>query len=119
MAADQGLDLYANGLIASDETLQKKKSLTLRFLRAYNKAAIWTYRNREVAVDLFLKKYPQYTRGPALQIQDLFFFHFFDGRTEKEGFGKNQKGKINIVLILLKRLLFNSQNMILQKILFL
>ena len=94
MAADQGLDLYANGLIASDETLQKKKGLTLRFLRAYNKAAIWAYKNREAAVDLFLKKYPQYTRGPALQIQDLFFFHFFDGRTEKEGFGKMNREKM-------------------------
>lgn len=92
--ADHGLDLYSNGVIASDETVTKKKDLTLRLLRAYYKGQIWAYQNREAAIDLFLKKYPEQDRAGALQAQDLYFWHFFDGITDKEGFGKINREKM-------------------------
>ena len=92
--ADHGLDLYSNGLVAPDETLAKKKDLTLRFLRAHHNSLIWAFRNREASVDLFLKKYPEHNREASVQAQDLFFEHFFDGITEKEGFGRMNREKI-------------------------
>ncbi|MFQ5912693.1 MAG: ABC transporter substrate-binding protein [Nitrospinota bacterium] len=91
---DFGIDLYANGLIASDETIAKRKDLTRRFLRGYFEAQRWAFRNRKASVDLFLKKYPEQNRAGALQAQDLFFFHFFDKFTDKFGLGYMDREKM-------------------------
>lgn len=92
--ADHGLDLYANGVIASDETIAKRKDLTQRFLRAFYQAHIWGYRNREASVEIFVKKYPEQNPKAALQALDLLFFHFFDTHTTQEGFGRMNPEKM-------------------------
>ena len=92
--ADHGVDIYGNGLTASDETISKRKDTTMRFVRAYYKAFRWAFRNREAAVDMFLKHYPEQNRAGALNAQNLFFLHFFDKNTDKVGLGHMEREKM-------------------------
>lgn len=92
--ADHGMDLYDSGLIASDETSSKKGDLLLRFLRGYYKSMAWAFRNREAAMDIFLKEHPAVDRTTAPQVQDLTFFHLFDSVAEKKGVGYTDREKM-------------------------
>jgi NitT/TauT family transport system substrate-binding protein len=92
--ADHGMDIYNNGLVASDENHSKKKDLIVRFLRGYYKSLLWGFRNREAAMDIFLKKHPAVDRSTALQVLDLTFFHLFDKTTETKGIGYMDQAKM-------------------------
>lgn len=85
--ADHGIDIYGNGLTASDETIAGKKDATMRFLRGYVGSLQWAYQNREAAVDIFVKKHPEHKRESALKSMEVLFYHMFDKYTDKFGLG--------------------------------
>lgn len=92
--ADQGVDLYTNGLVASDENIAKRKDQIQRFLRAFYKALDWGFKNREAAMDLFLKRYPEQGRADSLEALDIHFMHYFDENTDKNGVGHMDREKM-------------------------
>jgi NitT/TauT family transport system substrate-binding protein len=91
--ADQGMDIYANGMIASDETLTKRADMVRRWLRAYAESEVWASRNREAAIDIHQKKYPSQSRAGNLRSQDLYFFHLLDANALKKGLRAHGPGE--------------------------
>jgi NitT/TauT family transport system substrate-binding protein len=57
--ADYGVNLISSGVIASNDTIQKKPDLVRRFLRATTKAMEDAEKNPEAAVDATLKAMPK------------------------------------------------------------
>lgn len=56
--ADYGLDLYSNGILATDERIQKNPEQVRRFVRATYKGMTWGVEHPQEALSIFLKKNP-------------------------------------------------------------
>ena len=55
---DTGVHLYANPYYATTDTLSGKRDLLVRFLRAASQGWAYTYYNRDKAVALLIKEFP-------------------------------------------------------------
>ncbi|MBI2880168.1 MAG: ABC transporter substrate-binding protein [Candidatus Tectomicrobia bacterium] len=62
---DHGLDLYSNGLLASDERIQRNPDQAGRFVRATMKAWAWSVENPKEALDIFMAQTPTLARSIA------------------------------------------------------
>jgi NitT/TauT family transport system substrate-binding protein len=63
--ADWGLDIYSNGMIARDESIQKQEDLVRRFVDSTVRAHAWAAENPEAAADIFVRLHPQANRELA------------------------------------------------------
>ncbi len=62
--ADYGLDVYSNGLIAHEDTIQNRAALARAFVRASLDAVKWSVENPGGAMAVFGKRFP--TRNPVI-----------------------------------------------------
>jgi NitT/TauT family transport system substrate-binding protein len=89
---DSGVKLYALPYYAHTDTIKNKPELLQRFLRATARGWAYANKNRDAAVDLLIKEYPN-LNGPdeRLAVDSLMSFAYND-LTNKNGWGTMDKG---------------------------
>ncbi|MBI2880163.1 MAG: ABC transporter substrate-binding protein [Candidatus Tectomicrobia bacterium] len=85
--ADNGLDLYSEGIVASDENIATKGDLIVRFLRGQFRGMADSLRDPEGAVELLVKRHPGHSPQASLANLRLVQEFWFDRLYEKEGLG--------------------------------
>lgn len=86
--ADQGIDLYSAALVTHQDNLAGADSdRTRRLVKAVYRGVVYTMKNRDDAIDTFLKSFPEHNRQVVNDILEIWAEHLFDGLSEKEGIG--------------------------------
>ncbi|MBI2881433.1 MAG: ABC transporter substrate-binding protein [Candidatus Tectomicrobia bacterium] len=91
---DHGLDLYQDGITASDETIAKQGDLIIKFLRGLYRGIANALNDPEGAVDIYMKHYPGQSREFSLRTLRLTQEGLFDKHYAKEGFGRINREKM-------------------------
>ena len=84
---DAGVKLYASPYYATTETLQTKQDLLVRFLRVAAKGWAFAYENRDKAVELLVKTYPNLVAKDERAAVDIMLGATFTDATKAGGFG--------------------------------
>jgi NitT/TauT family transport system substrate-binding protein len=84
---DAGVKLYALPYYATVSTLQKKADLIEKFVRATARGWEYAYRNREKAVDLLIKEFPNLNRDDELEAAGTMLGYAFSDNTKRNGWG--------------------------------
>lgn len=84
---DTGVKLYALPYYATVQTLQTKGELLQKFVRATAKGWEYAYHNREKAVDLLIKEFPNLKRDDELEAVGTMLKYAFSDNTKKNGWG--------------------------------
>jgi NitT/TauT family transport system substrate-binding protein len=84
---DTGVRLYALPYYATVQTLQTKPDVLQRFLRATAKGWGYAYNNREKAVDLLIKEFPNLKKDDELEAAGTMLKYAFNDNTKKNGWG--------------------------------
>jgi NitT/TauT family transport system substrate-binding protein len=84
---DSGVKLYASPYYATIDTLQNKKDLLVRFMRASAKGWAFTYDNRDKAVELLVKHFPNLVAADERAAVDVMLDATFTPATKTGGFG--------------------------------
>lgn len=92
--SDYGVDVYSNGLIASDETLQKRPELVRRFVRATMKGVAWAAEHPEDAARMFVKHNPANDEQLAVEYWKIAVEHLVTPATRASGLGVMSKDKV-------------------------
>jgi len=89
---DSGVKLYALPYYATNDTIRNKSESLQRFLRATARGWAYANKNRDAAVDMLIKEYPN-LNGPdeRLAVDSLMSFAYND-LTNKNGWGTMDKG---------------------------
>lgn len=92
--SDWGLDIYSDGLIASDNTIAAQEDLARRFVRATLKGLSWSIEHPEEAVKLFHKHFA--TQDPSLtrEFWDISVSHILTPLSRKNGIGYMDREKM-------------------------
>ena len=84
---DTGVRLYANPYYATTDTLTANRDLLVRFLRAASRGWAYAYANRDQAIVLLLKEFPNLNAADERAAADVMLSHCFDERTKASGYG--------------------------------
>jgi NitT/TauT family transport system substrate-binding protein len=84
---DHGVQLYASAYYATDDTLRKDPEILAGFLRAAGKGWAYARANREAAVDLLLKEFPNFVRDDELAAANVMMERVFTPATAQGGWG--------------------------------
>jgi len=84
---DTGVRLYALPYYATVQTLQSKADLVQKFLRATAKGWGYAYNNREKAVDLLIKEFPNLRKDDELEAVGTMLHYAFNDNTRNNGWG--------------------------------
>ncbi len=84
---DCGVHLYANPYYATAETLAGKRDLPTRFLRAAARGWGFAYANRDQAIRLLLKEFPNLDAEDERAAADVMLSYCFDESTKANGYG--------------------------------
>ena len=84
---DAGVKLYANLYYATPDTLAKHAGIVERFLRASAKGWGYAYNNRDKAVALLIKQYPNLVEADERAAADVMLDYAFDQNTKLHGYG--------------------------------
>jgi NitT/TauT family transport system substrate-binding protein len=84
---DSGVRLYALPYYATVQTLKTKADVLARFVRATGKGWQFAYDNREKAVDLLIKEFPNLDRKDELAAADVMLGFVFNANTKANGWG--------------------------------
>ena len=84
---DAGVRLYALPYYATTDTLAKKADVLARFVRATGKGWEWANANREKAVDLLVKEFPNLNRQDEIDAVDVMMKYAFNENTKTNGWG--------------------------------
>lgn len=84
---DAGVKLYANPYYATPDTLTKRADLLERFLRASARGWGYAYHNRDKAVALLIKQYPNLVEADERAAAAVMLDYAFDEATKKGGYG--------------------------------
>jgi len=90
---DSGVQLYANPYYVTDAMLEEHSDQLAGFIRAASRGWGWAYENREAAVDLLVKRYPNLDRGAELQAVDPIMDYSFNAATKAHGWGQMERQK--------------------------
>lgn len=82
---DNGVQLYANPYYSTHDVLESNPELLVGFLRAAGRGWEYAYNNREAAVDLLVKEYPNLVKEDELAAADVMLEHVFTEATAKNG----------------------------------
>jgi NitT/TauT family transport system substrate-binding protein len=97
---DTGVHLYANPYYATPETIQTKGDVLARYLRASAKGWGFAYANRDRAIELLIKQYPNLVAADERAAADVMLDYTFDERTKQGGYGTMEpdvwKDQINL-----------------------
>jgi NitT/TauT family transport system substrate-binding protein len=89
---DSGVRLYALPYYATAETLQKRPKDLAGFLRATSKGWYYAAANKDQAVDLLMKEYPNLNRGDEREALDVMLAYSFSDLTRAQGWGAMDAG---------------------------
>ena len=84
---DAGVKLYPLPYYATTETLAKKADQLAKFLRATGKGWEYAHANREKAVDLLVKEFPNLNRKDELDAAPVMLDYAFNANTKANGWG--------------------------------
>jgi NitT/TauT family transport system substrate-binding protein len=84
---DAGVHLYANPYYAMPETIEKQGDVLGRFLRTSAKGWGFAYDNRDKAVELLIKQYPNLVLKDERAAADVMLDYCFDDKTKAGGYG--------------------------------
>jgi len=84
---DTGVRLYALPYYATVQTLQTKADVLQKFLLATAKGWEYAYNNREKAVDLLIKEFPNLKKDDELEAVGTMLKYAFNDNTKKNGWG--------------------------------
>lgn len=84
---DAGVKLYALPYYATAETLKSKGDLIAKYLRASAKGWAYAYENRDQAVALLVKEYPNLVAADEREALDTMLAFSFGPQTKAEGWG--------------------------------
>lgn len=85
--SDWGVDLYSNGLIASDKMIKENPDLVRRFVHSTMKGIAWGVEHPEEAVEIFLKHHPAVSRDLALRHWAITIDHLLTPTAMEKGIG--------------------------------
>ncbi len=89
---DTGVKLYALPYYATTKTLQEKGDVLAGFLRAAAKGWAWADKNRDQAVDLLVKEYPNLDRTDERVAADVMLAYSFGDTARAQGWGTMDAG---------------------------
>lgn len=84
---DAGVKLYALPYYATAETLKTKSDVLAKYLRATAKGWAYAHANRDQAVALLVKEYPNLIAADERQAIDVMLSFSFGPQTKAEGWG--------------------------------
>jgi NitT/TauT family transport system substrate-binding protein len=84
---DSGVKLYALPYYATRDSLKTKGDLIAKFMRASGKGWAYAYENRDKAVDLLVKEYPNLVWKDERESVDDMMKFAFSPKTKAEGWG--------------------------------
>jgi NitT/TauT family transport system substrate-binding protein len=84
---DAGVKLYALPYYATADTVQKKGDVLAKFLLASSKGWAYAHANRDAAVDLLVKEFPNLNKADERVALDVMLDYAFSDRTKAEGWG--------------------------------
>jgi NitT/TauT family transport system substrate-binding protein len=82
---DHGVQLYANPYYTTKDMLDKDPEALAGFLRAAGKGWQYANENREAAVDLLIKEFPNLVRDDELAASEIMLAHVFTDTTASNG----------------------------------
>ncbi|SIR51282.1 ABC transporter substrate-binding protein [Bosea sp. TND4EK4] len=89
---DAGVKLYALPYYATAETLKTKGELIAKYLRASAKGWAYAHANRDQAVALLVKEYPNLIAADEREALDVMLSFSFGPQTKAEGWGTMDAG---------------------------
>lgn len=101
--SDWGLDVYAGGITTTDELIAKKPDLVRRFTEATMKGVAFGVENPQVAVENFLKHFPEQDRRIVTSAWRIGIDLLFDEDAKKNGIGYMSKEKMTYTRDLLTK----------------
>ena len=84
---DAGVRLYANPYYATPDTLAKHADLLERYIRASARGWGFAYANRDKAVALLVRQYPNLVEADERAAADVMLDYAFDEQTKLHGYG--------------------------------
>ncbi|GAA4335986.1 hypothetical protein GCM10023144_29910 [Pigmentiphaga soli] len=96
--ADFGLDLYSNGIIASDALLAKDPGLVSAFNEAMVQSIIYSCEHPDEAVQMFLKRYPLASPATVRAQLDVAIRHLLVDEVKRNGVGPMSEDKMKFTL---------------------
>ncbi|MBI3706737.1 MAG: ABC transporter substrate-binding protein [Proteobacteria bacterium] len=84
---DTGVRLYALPYYATVRTIQQKGDALVRFIRATAKGWEYAHANRDKAVDILVKEYPNLNRADEREAADMMLEYAFNANTKANGWG--------------------------------
>jgi NitT/TauT family transport system substrate-binding protein len=89
---DTGVRLYALPYYATTQTLSTKPEVLQRFLRATTRGWAYANKNRDAAIDLLVKEYPNLVREDERVAIDVQLGYAFNAQTQANGWGTMDRG---------------------------
>lgn len=89
---DTGVRLYALPYYATTQTLASKPEVLQRFLRATTRGWAYANKNRDAAIDLLVKEYPNLVREDERLAIDVQLGYAFNAQTQANGWGTMDRG---------------------------
>src|SRR4029077_16114327 len=84
---DTGVHLYANPYYATTDTLSGKRDMLVRFLRAASRGWAYAYANRDKAIELLMKEFPNLNAADERAAADVMLSYCFYAGTKVSGYG--------------------------------
>jgi NitT/TauT family transport system substrate-binding protein len=84
---DTGVKLYALPYYATVDTIKTKPELLAKFLRATGKGWAYAHANRDKAVELLVKEFPNLVAADEREALEPMLKYAFSGSTASEGWG--------------------------------
>ncbi len=82
---DAGVQLYALPYYAQTKTLETKAETINAFLRASGKGWAYAAANKEKAVELLIKEYPNFNQKDEMEAADVMLSYVFNANTKANG----------------------------------
>jgi NitT/TauT family transport system substrate-binding protein len=92
--ADFGLDIYSNGIIAEDASIQKNPALVRDFTSSILESLRYAVDNRDESVAIFRQFYPQYDSQITHEGLDIAVRHLMVPEVQEKGLGRMSDGKM-------------------------
>ncbi|MBI2371373.1 MAG: ABC transporter substrate-binding protein, partial [Deltaproteobacteria bacterium] len=96
--ADFGLDVYSNGLVATEETMRKRPDMLRKFIAAVVRGYQFTLDNPDEALSFFLKSAPELTKEKARAEIDVLPYLVLTDETKARGIGYISEKKLGVTL---------------------
>jgi NitT/TauT family transport system substrate-binding protein len=84
---DAGVQLYANPYYATPDTIAKQGDTLGRFIKASARGWAFAHGNRDKAVELLVKQYPNLVAADERAAADVMLDYTFDEHTKLAGYG--------------------------------